>query len=248
MLMSVPGRMGSYKSVWAGQARRGRVPGFPHFPEKPPDIGLKRLGEGAAPAPQIRGRASLVHGAGPEGSPGAGGCPGRAGKGGEGSRVLPNAATDVLHEGPEAQGGGLGTRRLAAGEGLPSGRHRLGEHANSSSCLAPSGLRFCGDPPTILRARSASYASEACLGASKDASRPEARVRFECQFEFPPSFRRMRRREVSRAAMTINEKSRRRPHACAERSTPHDAGENPGVPSMHRVGLRGTTPAVVGRL
>ena len=220
MLMSVPGRRGSYKSVWAGQARRGRVPGFPHFPEKPPDIGLKLLGEGAAPAPQIRGRASLVHGEGPEGSPGAGGCPGRAGKGGEGSRVLSNAATDVLHEGPEAQGGGLGTRRLAAGEGLPGGRHRLGEHANSSSCLAPSGLRFCGDPPTILRARSASYASEACLGASKDASRPEARVRFECQFEFPSSFRCMRRRELSRAAMTINEKSRRRPHACSRRRHP----------------------------
>ena len=157
-----------------------------------------------------------MHGAGPEGSPGAGGCPGRAGKGREGSRVLPNAATDVLHEGAEAQGGGLGTRRLAAGEGLPGGRHRLGEHANSSSCLAPSGLRFCGDPPTILRARSASYASEACLGASKDASRPEARVRFECQFEFPSSFCRMRRRELSRAAMTINEKSRRRPHARAQ--------------------------------
>ena len=166
-----------------------------------------------------------MHGKGPEGSPGAGGCPGRAGKGREGSRVLPNAATDVLHEGAEAQGGGLGTRRLAAGEGLPGGRHRLGEHANSSSCLAPSGLRFCGDPPTILRARSASYASEACLGASKDASRPEARVRFECQFEFPSSFRCMRRRELSRAAMTINEKSRRRPHACALEDTPHDAGE-----------------------
>ena len=153
----------------------------------------------------------MVHGEGPEGSPGAGGCPGRAGKGREGSRVLSNAATDVLHEGPEAQGGGLGTRRLAAGEGLPGGRHRLGEHANSSSCLAPSGLRFCGDPPTILRARSASYASEACLGASEDASRPQARVRFECQFEFPSSFRCMRRRELSRAAMTIHEKSRRRP-------------------------------------
>ena len=146
MLNSVPGRGGSYKSVRGGRAHRGRVPGFLHFPEKPPDIGLKVLGEGAAPAPQIRGRASSVHGAGPEGSPGAGGCPGRAGKGREGSRVLPNAATDVLHEGPEAQGGGLGTRRLAAGEGLPGGRHRLGEHANSSSCLAPSGLRFCGDP------------------------------------------------------------------------------------------------------
>ena len=170
----------------------------------------------------------MVHGAGPEGSPGAGGCPGRAGKGGEGSRVLSNAATDVLHEGAEAQGGGLGTRRLAAGEGLPGGRHRLGEHANSSSCLAPSGLRFCGDPPTILRARSASYASEACLGASEDASRPQARVRFECQFEFPSSFRCMRRRELSRAATTINEPSRRRPHACAERSTPHHAGENLG--------------------
>ena len=46
-----------------------------------------------------------MHGAGPEGSPGAGGCPGRAGKGREGSRVLSNAATDVLHEGAEAQGG-----------------------------------------------------------------------------------------------------------------------------------------------
>ena len=166
----------------------------------------------------------MVHGEGPEGSPGAGGCPGRAGKGREGSRVLSNAATDVLHEGPEAQGGGLGTRRLAAGEGLPGGRHRLGEHANSSSCLAPSGLRFCGDPPTILRARSASYASEACLGASEDASRPRARVRFECQFEFPSSFWCMRRRELSRAAMTIHEKSRRRPHALED--TPHDAGSD----------------------
>ena len=220
MLMSVPGRGGSPKSVWGDLIRSGRVPGFPHFPEKPPDIGLKVLGEGAAPAPQIRGRASLVHGKGPEGSPGAGGCPGRAGKGGEGSRVLSNAATDVLHEGAEAQGGGLGTRRLAAGEGLPGGRHRLGEHANSSSCLAPSGLRFCGDPPTILRARSASYASGACLGASEDASRPEARVRFECQFEFPSSFRCMRRRELSRAALTINGKSRRRPHACSRRRHP----------------------------
>ena len=193
----------------------------------------------------------MVHGAGPEGSPGAGGCPGRAGKGGEGSRVLSNAATDVLHEGPEAQGGGLGTRRLAAGEGLPGGRHRLGEHANSSSCLAPSGLRFCGDPPTILRARSASYASEACLGASKDASRPQARVRFECQFEFPSSFRCLRRRELSRAAMTINEKSRRRPRACAERSTPHDAGEisarRDDIVGL-RCGARGTTLAFVGRL
>ena len=237
--------------MWGGRARRGRVPGFPHFPEKASDIGLKVLGEGAAPAPQIRGRASLVHGAGPEGSPGAGGCPGRAGKGREGSRVLPNAATDVLHEGAEAQGGGLGTRRLAAGEGLPGGRHRLGEHANSSSCLAPSGLRFCGDPPTILRARSASYASEACLGASKDASRPEARVRFECQFEFPSSFRCLRRRELSRAAMTINEKSRRRPRACAERSTPHDAGEisarRDDIVGL-RCGARGTTLAFVGRL
>ena len=177
-----------------------------------------------------------MHGKGPEGSPGAGGCPGRAGKGREGSRVLSNAATDVLHEGPEAQGGGLGTRRLAAGEGLPGGRHRLGEHANSSSCLAPSGLRFCGDPPTILRARSASYASEACLGASEDASGPTARVRFECQFEFPSSFRCMRRRELSRAAMTINEKSRRRPHACALEDTPHDAGENLGPACV--VGLR----------
>ena len=174
--------------MWAGRPHRGRVPGFPHFPEKPPDIGLKLLGEGAAPAPQIRGRASLVHGAGPEGSPGAGGCPGRAGKGREGSRVLSNAATDVLHEGPEAQGGGLGTRRLAAGEGLPGGRHRLGEHANSSSCLAPSGLRFCGDPPTILRARSASYASEACLGASEDASRPQARVCSRVNLSFHPRF------------------------------------------------------------
>ena len=35
----------------------------------------------------------------------------------------------------------------------------------------------------------------------------------------------MRRRELSRAAMTINEKSRRRPHACALEDTPHDAGE-----------------------
>ena len=129
-----------------------------------------------------------MHGTGPEGSPGAGGCPGRAGKGGEGSRVLSNAATDVLHEGAEAQGGGLGTRRLAAGEGLPGGRHRLGEHANSSSCLAPSGLRFCGDPPTILRARSASYASEACLGASEDASRPQARVRSRVNLSFHPRF------------------------------------------------------------
>ena len=174
--------------MWAGTRWRGRVPGFPHFPEKASDIGLKRLGEGAAPAPQIRGRASLVHGEGPEGSPGAGGCPGRAGKGGEGSRVLSNAATDVLHEGAEAQGGGLGTRRLAAGEGLPGGRHRLGEHANSSSCLAPSGLRFCGDPPTILRARSASYASEACLGASEDASRPQARVCSRVNLSFHPRF------------------------------------------------------------
>ena len=193
----------------------------------------------------------MVHGKGPEGSPGAGGCPGRAGKGGEGSRVLSNAATDVLHEGPEAQGGGLGTRRLAAGEGLPGGRHRLGEHANSSSCLAPSGLRFCGDPPTILRARSASYASGACLGASEDASRPRARVRFECQFEFPSSFRCLRRRELSRAAMTINEKSRRRPRACAERSTPHDAGEisarRDDIVGL-RCGARGTTLAFVGRL
>ena len=129
-----------------------------------------------------------MHGEGPEGSPGAGGCPGRAGKGGEGSRVLSNAATDVLHEGAEAQGGGLGTRRLAAGEGLPGGRHRLGEHANSSSCLAPSGLRFCGDPPTILRARSASYASEACLGASEDASRPQARVCSRVNLSFHPRF------------------------------------------------------------
>ena len=129
-----------------------------------------------------------MHGKGPEGSPGAGGCPGRAGKGREGSRVLPNAATDVLHEGAEAQGGGLGTRRLAAGEGLPGGRHRLGEHANSSSCLAPSGLRFCGDPPTILRARSASYASGACLGASEDASRPEARLSLSVNLSFHPRF------------------------------------------------------------
>ena len=250
--MSVPGRRGSYKSVWAGRARRGRVPGFPHFPEKASDIGLKRLGEGAAAAPQIRGRASLVHGKGPEGSPGAGGCPGRAGKGREGSRVLSNAATDVLHEGPEAQGGGLGTRRLAAGEGLPGGRHRLGEHANSSSCLAPSGLRFCGDPPTILRARSASYASEACLGASEDASRPRARVRFECQFEFPSSFRCMRRRELTRAAMTIDEKSRRRPDACARWKTPRTMPVK--ISGRRRCTVwafarpRGTTPAVVGRL
>ena len=140
---------------------------------------------------------------------------GRAGKGREGSRVLSNAATDVLHEGAEAQGGGLGTRRLAAGEGLPGGRHRLGEHANSSSCLAPSGLRFCGDPPTILRARSAFYASGAPRCLPGDASRPEARVRFECQFEFPCFALYVRRRELSRAVITINENSRRRPHACA---------------------------------
>ena len=171
-----------------GDEIRGAFPAFPTFPEKASDIGLKVLGEGAAPAPQIRGRASLVHGAGPEGSPGAGGCPGRAGKGGEGSRVLSNAATDVLHEGPEAQGGGLGTRRLAAGEGLPGGRHRLGEHANSSSCLAPSGLRFCGDPPTILRARSASYASGAPRCLPGDASRPEARVRLRVNLSFHPRF------------------------------------------------------------
>ena len=221
MLNSVPGRGGSYKSVWGGRAHRGRVPGFLHFPEKPPDIGHARLGGGAAPARQIRGRASLCHGKGPEGSPGAARCPRGVLRGRERSRVLrTNAATDVLHEGPEARGGDDRARRLAAGEGLPGGRHRLGEHANSSSCLAPSGLRFCGDPPTILRARSASYASEACLGASKDASRPEARVRFECQFEFPSSFRCMRRRELSRAAMTIHEKSRRRPHACSRRRRP----------------------------
>ena len=161
-------------------------------------------------------------------------------------------ATDVLHEGAEAQGGGLGTRRLAAGEGLPGGRHRLGEHANSSSCLAPSGLRFCGDPPTILRARSASYASEACLGASEDASRPRARVRFECQFEFPSSFRCMRRRELTRAAMTIDEKSRRRPEACARWKTPRTMPVK--ISGRRRCTVwafarpRGTTPAVVGRL
>lgn len=190
-----------------------------------------------------------MYGKGLEGSPGAGGCPGRAGKGREGSRVLSNAATDVLHEGAQASGGDDRARRLAAGEGLPGGRHRLGEHANSSSCLAPSGLRFCGDPPTILRARSASYASEACLGASEDASGPTARVRFECQFEFPSSFRCMRRRELSRAALTINEKSRRRPHAMRGCSTPHDAGENLGPACVRGPSAaRGPTLAFVGRL
>ena len=97
-------------------------------------------------------------------------------------------ATDVLHEGAEASRGDDRAGRLAAGEGLPGGRHRLGEHANSSSCLAPSGLRFCGDPPTILRARSASYASEACLGASEDASRPEARLSLSVNLSFHPRF------------------------------------------------------------
>ena len=169
-----------------------------------------------------------MHGAGPEGSPGAGGCPGRAGKGGEGSRVLSNAATDVLHEGAEAQGGGLGTRRLAAGEGLPGGRHRLGEHANSSSCLAPSGLRFCGDPPTILRARSASYASEACLGASEDASRPQARLSSSVNLSFHPRF--VACGAASSPALLLRSMGRAAadPTRVLEEATPHFAGENLG--------------------
>ena len=89
-----------------------------------------------------------MHGKGPEGSPGAGGCPGRAGKGGEGSRVLSNAATDVLHEGAEAQGGGLGTRRLAAGEGLPGGRYeRLARALPASRASTSLCLEILGEPP-----------------------------------------------------------------------------------------------------
>ena len=219
MLNSVPGRGGSYKSVWGGRAHRGRVPGFLHFPEKPPDIGRVCGGRGCPCTPNS-GEGLFGVWEGPRGQPRGRAVPPGGFKRAGAKSCFVALATDVLHEGAEAQGGGLGTRRLAAGEGLPGGRHRLGEHANSSSCLAPSGLRFCGDPPTILRARSASYASEACLGASEDASGPTARVRFECQFEFPSSFRCMRRRELSRAAMTIHEKSRRRPDACAARRHP----------------------------
>ena len=58
------------------------------------------LGGGAAPAPQIRGRASRGPGKGPEGSPGAARCPRGVLRGRERSRVLRDTATDVLHEGP----------------------------------------------------------------------------------------------------------------------------------------------------
>ena len=78
-----------------------------------------------------------MYGKGLEGSPGAGGCPGAAQKGGEGSRVLTNAATDVLHEGPKASGGDDRARRLAAGEGLPGGRRHVGE-GHELADLAPS--------------------------------------------------------------------------------------------------------------
>ena len=105
------------------------------------------LGGGAAPAPQIRGRASRGPGKGPEGSPGAARCPRGVLRGRERSRVLrTNAATDVLHEGPEARGGDDRARRLAAGEGLPGGRHRRRAPMPIGAPSSRACLRFC-EPP-----------------------------------------------------------------------------------------------------
>jgi len=104
-----------------------------------------KLRRGAAPAPQIRGRASLDYGKGPEGSPGAARCPRGVLRGRERSRVLWLWATDVLHEGAQARRGDDRARRLATGEGLPGGRHGLGEQAFCR--LAPSScLRFWATP------------------------------------------------------------------------------------------------------
>ena len=90
----------------------------------------------------------MVYGKGPEGSPGAGGCPGAEIKGPEGSRVLSNAATDVLHEGAEASRGDDRAGRLAAGEGLPGGRHeRLGEGFACFPRLHELVSEILGEPP-----------------------------------------------------------------------------------------------------
>ena len=153
-----------------------------------------------------------MHGEGPEGSPGAGGCPGRAGKGREGSRVLSNAATDVLHEGPEAQGGGLGTRRLAAGEGLPGGRHeRLGEGFACFPRLHELVSEILGEPPYYSPGtfRVLCFGGAPVLAGGRfpaGGTRP-----FACQFEFPSSFCCMRRRELSRAAIPVTARSRLSP-------------------------------------
>jgi hypothetical protein len=88
-----------------------------------------------------------VYGKGPEGSPGAGGSPGAEIKGPEGSRVLlPDAATDVLHEGAEASGGDDRARRLAAGEGLPGGRHRRRAPLPIGAPSTSLCLRFWANP------------------------------------------------------------------------------------------------------
>ena len=85
----------------------------------------------------------MVYGKGPEGSPGAARCPRGVLRGRERSRVLWLWATDVLHEGAQARRGDDRARRLAAGEGLPGGRHeRLGEGLLPRTSLAPSCLRF----------------------------------------------------------------------------------------------------------
>ena len=103
-----------------------------------------------------------MYGKGPEGSPGAARCPRGVLRGRERSRVLSNAATDVLHEGPKAGSGDDRARRLAAGEGLPGGRHGLGE---DKPCRFGALLvsEILGEPPysspgTFLP----SYASAAC--------------------------------------------------------------------------------------
>ena len=204
------------------------------------------LGGGAAPAPQIRGRASLVYGKGLEGSPGAARCPRGVLRGRERSRVLrTNAATDVLHEGPEARGGDDRARRLAAGEGLPGGRHRRRANLRLPR-LAPSArvclrfgrtpLLFSGHVPLSLRFGGLAPAAGGRFPAA--GTRP-----FACQFEFPSSFCCMRRRELSRAAIPVAARSRRRPHACAAaepRTMPVKSRRRAGL--MHLVGLRARGP------
>ena len=125
-------------------------------------------------------------------------------------------ATDVLHEGAEASRGDDRARRLAAGEGLPGGRHeRLARALPASRASTSLCLEILGEPPYYSPGtfRVLCFGGAPVLAGGRfpaGGTRP-----FGFQFEFPRPRVYMRRRELSRAAIPVAARSRRRPHACA---------------------------------
>ena len=201
--------------MWGGRAHRGRVPGFLHFPEKPPDIGRVCGGRGCPCTPNS-GEGLFGVWEGPRGQPRGRAVPPGGFKRAGAKSCFVALATDVLHEGPEACGGDDRARRLAAGEGLPGGRHeRLARALPASRASTSLCLEILGEPPYYSPGtfRVLCFGGAPVLAGGRfpaGGTRP-----FACQFEFPSSFCCMRRRELSRDARPVTARSRRRPHACS---------------------------------